>query len=108
MPESGKQPGSSQQYETPHKSDGAPGRGLAARIINAITFISIVFFLGLWIAAFLILKDGPLASSYTGNLLTNLTCLSFFGGMVIAIFIGAMAGNLLRRLIWKSSIRRGK
>jgi hypothetical protein len=108
MPERRNQPGSPRQQETPQQNDGALERGAAARIINAITFVSIIFFLTLWITAFLVLKDGPLATSYTGSLLTNLTCLTFFGGLVIAIFIGALAGNLLRRLLWKILIRRGK
>ena len=80
----------------------------AGRILNSLTFLVVVLCLGLWIIAFLLLKDRLFTEKLSGTILTNLTCLTFFGGLVIAIFIGALAGNFLRRAFWKMRIRRGK
>jgi len=78
------------------------------RILSALTFIIVIVCLGLWITAFLLLKDHLFAENFSGNILTNLTCLTFFGGLVIAIFVGALAGNSLRRTFWKMLIQRKK
>ncbi len=86
----------------------SPARGSAARFQDALTFGSIVFFLALWITAFLLLKDDLLGTTYSGSLLTDLTCVTFFGGLVAAVLSGALVGNLLRRLLWKTLVRRGK
>jgi len=80
----------------------------AERILNALTFLVVISCLGLWITAFLLLKDWAFRPTLSGNLLTNLTCLTFFGGLVIAIFVGALAGNSIRRAFWKLLIRRRK
>ena len=64
--------------------------------------------LGLWITAFLLLKDRLFTETLAENVLTNLTCLTFFGGLVVAIFVGALAGNFLRRTFWKILIKRKK
>jgi len=81
-------------------------RSCGGRIIRALTFISIIVCLGLWITAFVLLKDQVFTGKLSGNILTNLTCLTFFGGLVLAIFFGALAGNLLRRIFWKWLIRK--
>jgi hypothetical protein len=92
------------------RTEKFPGmeRSCAGRITNSITFITIIFCLGLWITAFLLLKDRLFAETLTGNILTNLTCLTFFGGLAIALFVGAMIGNFLRRYFWKRLTRRRK
>lgn len=83
-------------------------RTYTGRILNALKFSSIIFFLGLWIIAFLFLKDDLLTESLPNNLLTDLSCLSFFGGLVLAIIIGALAGNFLQRVFWKKWIQKKK
>ena len=102
------EPRGSDRKKQPLQDDGADGRSSMVRVINALMFISIVFFLALWITGFLLLQDDVLAPTDSGSLHTELTCITFFGGLVIAIFLGAMVGNLLRRIIWKTLIRRGK
>jgi hypothetical protein len=84
-----------------HQNVQGLDRSLAVRILNTLTFIVVVILLGLWIIAFLVLKDDLLTKTLSGNLLTNLSCLIFFGGLVLSIFIGALIGNLLRRVFWK-------
>ncbi len=76
-------------------------RSCAGRIISTLRFIVFIICLGLWIAAFVLFQDRLSAQTVSGNILTNLKCLTFFGGLVIAIFIGALVGNLLQRAFWK-------
>jgi hypothetical protein len=83
-------------------------RSCAARILNALTFVVVIVLLGLWIIAFLLLKDDLFSKTLTGNLFTELACLTFFGGLVISIFVGALVGNLLRRVFWKMLVRNKK
>jgi hypothetical protein len=89
-----------------YHNDPALERSCAGRILSALTFIVVIICLGLWITAFLLLKDDLFTETLSGNILTNLTCLTFFGGLVIAIFVGALAGNFLRRTFWKMLIQR--
>jgi hypothetical protein len=81
-------------------------RSCAGRILSSLTFISIIICLGVWITAFLLLKDRLFTTTLSGNISTNLTCLTFFGGLAIALFVGAMLGNFLRRFFWKRLTRR--
>ena len=90
------------------QSDRVLERSCAGRIVSALTFIVIIICLALWITAFLLLKDRLFTETLTGNILTNLTCVTFFGGLVVAVFVGALAGNFLRRAFWKMLIRRRK
>ena len=90
------------------QADRALERTCAGRLINTMAFVVVIFCLGLWITAFLLLKDRLLGETLGGNLLTNLTCLTFFGGLVIAMLTGAWIGNFLRRMFWKMLIKRAK
>ena len=83
-------------------------RSCVGRIISALSFIVVIICLGLWITTFLLLKDRLFTETLAGNILTNLTCLTFFGGLVVAIFVGALAGNFLRRTFWEMLVKRKK
>lgn len=83
-------------------------RSCSGRILNTLSFAIVVIFLGLWIFTFLIIKDELFAKTLTGNMLTDLSCLLFFGGLVLSIFIGALVGNLLQRGFWKKWVRKKK
>jgi hypothetical protein len=89
-------------------TDRALEHTCAGRVVSALTFIVVVFCLGLWITVFLLLKDQLFTRTFTGNVLTDLTCIVFFGGLVLAFFIGALAGNFLRRAFWKLLVKRYK
>lgn len=78
----------------------------AGRVVNALTFISVVLCLGFWIALFLLFNDQMFLQTLSTNVLTNLTCIVFFGGLVVAVFIGALAGNFIRRTFWKLLVKR--
>ena len=83
-------------------------RSCAGRLVNALRFLIIIFFLGLWITAFLLIRDRLFLEKFSGNVLTDLTCITFFGGLVAAFFIGTLAGNFLRRAFWNILVRRKK
>jgi hypothetical protein len=78
----------------------------AGRILSSLTLIVIIICLAIWITVFLVLKDRLFLERLSGTIFTNLTCLTFFGGLVIAIFVGALAGNFLKRGFWKLQARR--
>ena len=78
----------------------------AGRIVSALTFIIVIACLGMWIIIFLLVKDHLSMQTLSGNVLSNLTCIMFFGGLVLAFFVGTMAGNFLRRSFWKWLVRR--
>jgi hypothetical protein len=90
------------------ENDPVLERSCAGRILSSLTFIVIIICLGLWITAFLLLKDRLFTETLSGSIFTNLTCLTFFGGLAIALFVGAMTGNFLRRAFWKRLTRRRK
>ena len=88
------------------QADRALAHTCAGRVVSALTFIVVVFCLGVWITGFLLLKDELLAEVHSGNVFTNLTCIIFFGGLVVMLFIGELAGNFLRRAFWKLLVKR--
>jgi hypothetical protein len=90
------------------QADRALEHTCAGRVVSALAFIVVVFCLGLWITVFLLLKDQLFLQTLSGNVLTNLTCIVFFGGLVVALFVGALAGNFLRRAFWKLLVKRSK
>jgi hypothetical protein len=67
----------------------------AGCILKALTFYIIIIFLGLWTTAFLLVKDHFFRAPLPGNTLMDLTCVTFFGDLLISIFVGALAGNSL-------------
>jgi hypothetical protein len=78
------------------------------RAINAISFMTVIATLALWVTLFTLLRDNLAANSVAASVSTALSCFAFFGGLILAIFIGGWAGNLLRRVFWKVLIKLGK
>jgi fumarate reductase subunit D len=78
----------------------------AGRMVSVLTFIVIIGCLGFWITLFLLVKDSLSTQTLSGNVINNLTCIVFFGGLVLALFTGAMIGNFLRRAFWKWLVKR--
>jgi hypothetical protein len=91
-----------------NQKDKVLGHPYAGRVINAITYILVVICLGIWIAIFLVVKNDWNLQPLAGNILTNLTCLVFFGGLVVSLTVGTLIGNFLRRLFWNYLIKREK
>jgi len=78
------------------------------RAINAISFMMVIAALALWVTLFTLLRDGLTAKPVAANVSTAVSCFAFFGGLVLAIFIGGWTGNLLRRVFWKVLVKLGK
>jgi len=78
----------------------------AGRMVSVMTFLVIIGCLGFWITLFLLVKDRLSAQTLSGNAVSDLTCIVFFGGLVLALFAGAMIGNFMRRTFWKWLVRR--
>jgi hypothetical protein len=93
---------------TASQADRALEHTCVGRVVSALTFLVIIICLGLWIGFFLVLNDQLLAHNSSGNAVTDLSCIVFFGGLVISLFIGALAGNFLRRSFWKMLVKRYK
>jgi len=90
------------------QADRALRHTCAGRVINALTFIMIIFFLGLWITGFLLMKEYSFTQILSLNRLTDLNCLIFFGGLVTTIFFATLVGNFLRRIFWAKLVKRIK
>jgi hypothetical protein len=90
------------------ENDPRMNRSCAGRLLNSLTFIVVIICLGVWITAFLVLRDHLSTETPSGVMLTDMTCLTFFGGLIISIFIGALTGNFLRRAFWKRLSREKK
>ena len=87
-----------------HSSKG----GHELRLTDSLIFTSVILSLGAWITAFLLMKDGLFSRLGSGILSTDLACITFFGGLLAAILVGAAIGNLLHRTSWKNRFRRRK
>ncbi len=79
---------------------------LPGRIVSASTFVAIILCLALWITAFLLFQNSGIRETLSSALFTDLSCITFFGGLVVALGVGAMIGNFLRRALWKALLKR--
>ena len=70
------------------------------RLISALNYLVVIACLALWITAFILLQESSAQRTLSIALFTNLSCITFFGGLVIALIVGALLGNLLRRTLW--------
>ena len=67
----------SEKETAANQADRAPEHTYTGQVVSALTFIMIVFFLGLWIAFFLPLEDQLFGRILPGNVFNNLTCIVF-------------------------------
>jgi hypothetical protein len=70
------------------------------RVVSALNYLVVIACLALWITAFILFRESSAQRQLSDNLFTNLSCITFFGGLAIAIIVGALLGNLLRRSLW--------
>lgn len=78
------------------------------RAINAISFMTVIITLVMWVTLFTLLRGSLTASPVATSISTAVSCFSFFGGLILAILLGGWAGNLLRRVLWRVLIKLGK
>ncbi len=88
--------------------DPALKRSCLGRLASSLTLLFIVLALGIWLTFFVLYRDSLPADSAQRNLLDNMTCLLFFGGLTLAILLASLGGNLLRRALWQFLLRRKK
>ncbi len=78
----------------------------AGRLVNGLTFFIVIACLGLWFATFVLVTESLDSGSLPAFTIGDLTCITFFGGLVAAVLVGALAGNFLRRAFWHWLVRR--
>lgn len=78
------------------------------RVISALNFLVIIAVLALWITIFILIQESSIQGELSRNLFSNLTCITFFGGMAFAIILGALIGNFLRRTLWNLLVNSRK
>lgn len=78
------------------------------RVVSAMNFLVVIVCLALWITTFILFQESSLQRQLSTNLSSNLTCVTFFGGLAIAIVIGTLLGNFLRRSLWNLLIKTRK
>jgi uncharacterized membrane protein len=76
-------------------------KSIIGRLVNALPFLVIILILAGWSAGFYALQ-----ASNPGEITESLRCLTFFGGLVVAILMGALIGTFLKRLVWKMILKR--
>ena len=78
----------------------------AGRTVSVTTYLILIICLGIWITFFILIKDYLSAQALSKNVISDLTCIVFFGGLVLAVFVGAMIGNFVKREFWKWLVKR--
>lgn len=81
------------------QKDPAASSSWLHRFLNSLNYLVAIVFLAAWITAFLLLKEYLSTLSLPGSVLTDLSCLGFFGGLIVAFLVAGIAGNLLHRFI---------
>jgi hypothetical protein len=90
------------------RTQGILERTRAGRLINMMKFIIVIIFLGFWVAWFLAVKDQLFKGHFIEPAATDLTCITFFGGLIISLILGSIAGDIVRRLFWRLLIKYRK
>ncbi len=83
-------------------------RNCLGRLTSMLAFLFIIFCLTIWITVFLVFKDTSAVQAIPASILEQLTCAIFFGGLVLAVIVGSLGGNMLRRASWHTLQRRKK
>jgi hypothetical protein len=79
------------------KPDSSSQKSSTGRLANALPFLFIILFLGGWSTGFYALQE-----SDPGTIAEGLRCLTFFGGLAVAVLLGAVIGSFLKRMAWKA------
>jgi uncharacterized membrane protein len=76
-------------------------KSIIGRLVNTLPFLLTILILGGWSAGFYALQ-----TSSPGEVSESLRCLTFFGGLVVAVLMGALIGTFLKRLVWKIILKQ--
>ena len=86
--------------------DHALRHSCLGRIASMVTGLVIILCMGLWVGIFLLVGKTGLAKMIPENMISVGLGIAFFGGILIAIIIGGLVGNALRRIFWGILRRR--
>jgi hypothetical protein len=78
------------------------------RVAGISTFLVIILCLVAWVIVFLSLQRSGTQQSIPANILPQVMCVAFFGGLVFVAFVGGLLGNILRRILWRILKRKDK
>jgi hypothetical protein len=81
-------------------------RTCLGRLAAISTFLVILLCLVAWVSVFLSLQGSNLQQSIPANILGQVMCMAFFGGLVFVAMVGGMLGNILRRILWRILTRK--
>jgi len=83
-------------------------RTCLGRLAAMSSFLVIILCLAAWVIVFLSMQNSGAEQYISGSILPQVLCIAFFGGLVVVILVGALLGNLLRRVLWRILTRKGK
>jgi hypothetical protein len=83
-------------------------RTCLGRVAGISTFLVIILCLVAWVIVFLSLQGSGAQQSIPANVLPEVMCVAFFGGLVFVALVGGMLGNILRRILWHILKRKDK
>jgi len=83
-------------------------RTCLGRLAAMSTFLVIILCLVAWVIVFLSLQKSGAQQAIPANILTQVMCVAFFGGLVFVALVGGLLGNILRRILWRILTRKDK
>ncbi len=95
-------------FKEAERLEPALRRTCLGRLAAVSTFLVILLCLVSWVIVFLSLQRSGAQQAIPANILTPVMCAAFFGGLVFVALIGGLLGNILRRILWRLLLRKGK
>ena len=74
-------------------------RTCLGRVAGISTFLVIILCIVAWVIVFLLLQRSSAQQSIPTNILSQVMCVAFFGGLVFVALVGGLLGNILRRIL---------
>jgi Na+/proline symporter len=93
---------------TANQVDRALQKSCIGRIVSMLTFLFILLCIILYGILYFILYKTGLTQILSSEASTPILVIVFFGSFILAIVLAGLIGNWLRRLIWRSLLRRRK
>ncbi len=83
-------------------------RSCLGRLAGISTFLATLLCLVAWVIVFLSLQSSGIQQANSANSLTPVMCAAFFGGLAFVAAVGALLGNILRRMLWRILLGKDK
>jgi hypothetical protein len=82
-------------------------RTCLGRLAAMSSFLVILLCLVSWIIVLLAIQESDARQTIPANILPQVRCIAFFGGVAFVTLIGGLLGNILRRILWRILARKG-